>query len=73
MAFVAKRFIIFRKRDDEGYGFSVRGDAPVVIAGVEPASLAYVSIKSSILLKGEVIDFEVDPKLYHRFSNLYIG
>ena len=35
--------IYFRKREDEGYGFSVRGDAPVVIAGVETASLAYVS------------------------------
>ncbi len=35
---------IFRKRDDEGYGFSVRGDAPVVIAGVESASLAHVSV-----------------------------
>lgn len=32
------------KTDDEGFGFSVRGDAPVVIAGVEPNSLADVSI-----------------------------
>ena len=39
--------ILFRKRDDEGYGFSVRGDAPVVIAGVEPASLAHVSNNSN--------------------------
>ncbi|XP_028174620.1 rhophilin-2 isoform X1 [Ostrinia furnacalis] len=28
------------KTDDEGFGFSVRGDAPVVIAAVEPNSLA---------------------------------
>lgn len=28
------------KNEDEGFGFSVRGDAPVVIAGVEPNSLA---------------------------------
>ncbi|KAJ8710391.1 hypothetical protein PYW07_009757 [Mythimna separata] len=28
------------KIEDEGFGFSVRGDAPVVIAGVEPNSLA---------------------------------
>ena len=27
---------------DEGYGFSVRGDAPVVVAGVEQNSLADV-------------------------------
>jgi hypothetical protein len=32
-----------RKKEDEGYGFSVRGDAPVVVAGVETASLAHVS------------------------------
>ncbi|XP_023343913.1 rhophilin-2 [Eurytemora carolleeae] len=38
----APRTIQLRKRDDEGYGFSVRGDAPVVIAGVEPASLAHI-------------------------------
>lgn len=28
--------------DDEGFGFSVRGDAPVMIAGVEPNSLAEI-------------------------------
>ncbi|KAJ2938906.1 hypothetical protein O0L34_g17717 [Tuta absoluta] len=28
------------KTDDEGFGFSVRGDSPVVIAAVEPNSLA---------------------------------
>jgi len=38
----APRTVHLRKRDDEGYGFSVRGDAPVVIAGVEPASLAHI-------------------------------
>lgn len=27
-------------KDDEGFGFSVRGDAPVIIAAVEPNSLA---------------------------------
>ena len=31
-----------RKRENEGFGFSVRGDAPVVIAGVDPRSLAEV-------------------------------
>ncbi|CAB3229330.1 unnamed protein product [Arctia plantaginis] len=30
------------KTDDEGFGFSVRGDAPVVIAGVEANSLAEI-------------------------------
>jgi len=38
----APRTVQLRKREDEGYGFSVRGDAPVVIAGVEPASLAHI-------------------------------
>jgi hypothetical protein len=41
-------FLFCRKKDDEGYGFSVRGDAPVVVAGVETASLAHVSIPTSV-------------------------
>ena len=36
----APRAIQLRKKEEEGYGFSVRGDAPVVIAGVEQNSLA---------------------------------
>ena len=39
----APRTIQLRKKEDEGYGFSVRGDAPVVVAGVETDSLADVS------------------------------
>jgi len=34
------RTVQLRKKEEEGYGFSVRGDAPVVIAGVERHSLA---------------------------------
>ncbi|XP_059089008.1 rhophilin-2-A-like isoform X2 [Tigriopus californicus] len=36
----APRSIKLRKRDHEGYGFSVRGDSPVIIAGVDHRSLA---------------------------------
>jgi len=36
----APRTIQLRKKEDEGYGFSVIGDAPVVVAGVETNSLA---------------------------------
>lgn len=36
------------KVDEEGFGFSVRGDAPVIIAAVEPNSLADVSNNYSI-------------------------
>lgn len=36
----APRTIQLRKKEEEGYGFSVRGDAPVVVAGVEQHSLA---------------------------------
>ena len=36
----APRTVQLRKKEDEGYGFSVRGDAPVVVAGVEHNSLA---------------------------------
>ena len=39
----AQRTIQLRKKEDEGYGFSVRGEAPVVVAGVEQNSLADVS------------------------------
>ena len=43
----APRTVQLRKKEDEGFGFSVRGDAPVVIAGVEHGSLADVSYSSS--------------------------
>lgn len=36
----APRTVHLRKKEEEGYGFSVRGDAPVVVAGVERHSLA---------------------------------
>ena len=39
----APRTIQLRKKEEEGYGFSVRGDAPVIVAGVESTSLADVS------------------------------
>lgn len=38
----APRVVKLRKRDAEGFGFSVRGDSPVVIAGVDHRSLAQV-------------------------------
>ncbi len=38
----APRAIKLRKRENEGFGFSVRGDAPVIIAGVDHRSLAEV-------------------------------
>lgn len=45
----APRAIRLRKRETEGFGFSVRGDAPVIIAGVDPKSLAQV-IREKIFL-----------------------
>lgn len=41
---VASEYNVANGKEDEGFGFSVRGDAPVVIAGVELNSLADVSI-----------------------------
>ena len=35
--------IRLKKREHEGYGFSVRGDSPVIIAGVDSGSIAEVS------------------------------
>ncbi|KPJ11801.1 Rhophilin-2 [Papilio machaon] len=37
---VASEYNMANNKDDEGFGFTVRGDAPVVIAAVEPNSLA---------------------------------
>lgn len=37
------RTVQLRKRRDEGFGFSVRGDAPVVLVGVEASSLAMIA------------------------------
>ena len=38
----APRNVRLKKREHEGYGFSVRGDAPVIIAGVDHGSIAEV-------------------------------
>ena len=38
----APRVVRLRKRESEGFGFSVRGDSPVVVAGVDHRSLAQV-------------------------------
>ncbi|XP_045540551.1 rhophilin-2 [Papilio machaon] len=37
---VASEYNMANNKDEEGFGFTVRGDAPVVIAAVEPNSLA---------------------------------
>ncbi|XP_048000941.1 rhophilin-2-B isoform X2 [Leguminivora glycinivorella] len=37
---VASEYNVSNSKDDDGFGFSVRGDAPVMIAAVEPNSLA---------------------------------
>lgn len=34
---------------DSGFGFSVRGDAPVIVAAVDPGSLAHVRFHFQIL------------------------
>ena len=39
----APRSIQLRKHRTEGFGFSVRGDAPVVLVGVEQSSLAMIA------------------------------
>ncbi|XP_013137837.1 PREDICTED: rhophilin-2 [Papilio polytes] len=40
---VASEYNVGSNKDEEGFGFTVRGDAPVIIAAVEPNSLADVS------------------------------
>ena len=39
------RTVQLTKKEDEGYGLSVRGSAPVVVAGVEQGSLAEVGTR----------------------------
>ncbi len=45
----APREVRMRKADRQGFGFSVRGDAPVVVAGVDAGSLAEVSDEAASL------------------------
>ena len=40
----APRIVKLTRTSTQGFGFSVRGDAPVVIAGVDSGSLAEVSL-----------------------------
>ena len=47
----APRTLKLRKDENEGYGFSVRGDAPVIIAGVDYKSLAEVKHLHTSVLK----------------------
>ena len=47
----APRAVKLRKREHEGYGFSVRGDSPVIVAGVDHRSLAEVGVKSKLGLR----------------------
>ena len=39
----APRVVRLRKREHEGFGFSVRGDSPVIIAGIDANSIAEVN------------------------------
>ena len=39
----APRLVRLRKREHEGFGFSVRGDSPVIIAGIDANSIAEVN------------------------------
>ena len=49
---------------DEGYGFSVRGDAPVVVAGVEQNSLADVRSRLLITINSIMIILIVTRKTF---------
>ena len=44
----APRTVRLKKREHEGYGFSVRGDAPVIIAGVDMGSIAEVTKSNNL-------------------------
>ncbi|KAK3597535.1 hypothetical protein CHS0354_018134 [Potamilus streckersoni] len=47
----APRSCVLYRRPDQGYGFSVRGDSPVIIAEIESGSIA----KASSMKNGDVI------------------
>ena len=42
-----KREAYLRKLHDQGFGFSVRGDGPIIIAGVDGGSIADVNARIS--------------------------
>ena len=59
----APRTVQLRKKEEEGFGFSVRGDAPVVIAGVEHGSLADVS-RAVVLISRVLCWLSVSDRRY---------
>lgn len=61
----APRSVQLQRLCGEGFGFSVRGDGPVIVAGVDQGSLADVS--TIILALGssdKIIIYEVHSTLY---------
>ena len=46
----APRTVVLRRLPTEGFGFSVRGDSPVIVADIEPDSVAGVSSTFVIIL-----------------------
>ena len=42
----APRNVILNRANDQGFGFSVRGDSPVKVADIEPGSVAEVREKA---------------------------
>ena len=58
----APRTVRLKKREHEGYGFSVRGDAPVIIAGVDIGSIAEVNNDFQILIEFQnILQMDVFP------------
>ncbi|CAB4064962.1 unnamed protein product [Lepeophtheirus salmonis] len=55
----APRSIKLRKKDTEGFGFSVKGDSPVVIAGVDINSLAEMGVVTLIKSSGNVLKLKL--------------
>ena len=69
-----KAKIYYKSAQDEGYGFSVRGDAPVVVAGVELNSLADVRschFITSMMIKDDDEDFKDDEDANDNNDDLF--
>ena len=65
-----------KKREHEGFGFSVRGDSPVIVAGIDPNSIAEVGNLNSGLIcnhQSSILKFRLAPTFLIKKSRLILS
>lgn len=55
----APRTVVLERKPNEGFGFSVRGDAPVIIADMEDNSVAMVYLTFFFSLENDMFLLQV--------------